>query len=305
MLPPGGFLPLWHGPPAGAVDAIAGSRAGPMPPSVPLLENLALNVTRQCNLRCRFCYNLPNLQTTSQGALRADEVARLLKAGRPYRAPGCVLTILGGEPLLDEEKLLAVAQAAAREGMKVLVSTNGTCVSDRFARQARALRLDVQVSVDGPSAAVHDAARGPGVFARLSAGIETLARHGVRPIVSLICHQGNLGSLEDFYTWAREAGAAEARFIPLKLLGGAPSSDLRAVPLPDLMRTARAMFERRPEFLAMAGRDAFSVLGVTWSPSNSATTNSATRTNPSTSLPPISPACSPKSGFQRPKNRCP
>lgn len=49
---------------------------------------------------------------------------------------------------------------AQRQGFETLVSTNGTLVTDDFARQARDAGLQVQVSLDGHTAALNDAVRG-------------------------------------------------------------------------------------------------------------------------------------------------
>jgi radical SAM protein with 4Fe4S-binding SPASM domain len=239
------------------------SPAHPSLPGPPLygarIENVAMNLTKRCNLRCRFCYYLPQLTTDTAEELSAAEMVAFLRAVRPCLGKQPVLTILGGEPLLEADKLLTVAEQAIRQRMVVLVSTNGTQVTEAFARRAAVLGLQVQVSLDGPTAALHDAVRGRGAFTRAMAGVRTLVQQRAHTILSMVCHRGNLDSLEAYYRFALASGVNEARFIPLKALGGATDGAFAPVPMDELLRRAFAIFQQHPEFLPLAGRDAFTI----------------------------------------------
>jgi radical SAM protein with 4Fe4S-binding SPASM domain len=80
----------------------------------------------------------------------------------------------------------------------------------------------------------------------------------------MVSHDRNLGELEDYYDLALALGVREARFIPLKILGGACGGDAPTPPpMLDLMLAAHRLFARRPEFRKLAGRDAFSILAST------------------------------------------
>ena len=227
------------------------------------IESVAINITRRCNLRCRFCYNLPYLTSSNANELQIAEIVAFLQQLRPFLSKHPILTLLGGEPLLDTEKLLEVAEHALRQSFTVLVSTNGMRVTDDFAQRAAKLGMQVQVSLDGHTAALHDAVRGTGAFAGAVAGVRTLVRHKVHTIISMVCHQGNLAYLEDFYRFAGELGVNEARFIPLKCLGGAIQGEFSPVPLDKLLCHAFDIFSRRPEFLSLTGRDAFAIMANT------------------------------------------
>ena len=196
---------------------------------VAAIENVAVNITRRCNLNCSFCYNLGKPVTSREVELSVSEVASFLKSVQGSLAPKPTLMLLGGEPLLVAEKVLAVAKAAGDLGIQVLVSTNGTLVTDDFARGARKTRLHVQVSLDGDKAALHDAVRGKGAFDRTIRGIKVLLRHKTYVILSMVCHEGNMSCLEDYYQLATELGVREARFIPLKRIGGAMEGTFRPV----------------------------------------------------------------------------
>ncbi len=246
---------------------IVGDGLAVIPPSPvvsePRIENIAVNVTLRCNLRCRFCYNLGQLAAGADGELAADEVVRVLDAARPFLGAKPSLSLLGGEPLLDPEKTLAIAGHAAQRGFQTIVSTNGIPVTPALARRARRAGLQVQVSVDGSEAALHDAVRGRGAFAKAVVGVRALVDAGAYTILSGVCHRGNLADLERFYDLALALGVREARFIPLKRMGGMPASGLEPSPLPDLMREAAGLFRRRPALRSLTGRDAFSIVYTT------------------------------------------
>ncbi len=238
-----------------------GRPAPPRPPAPTRIENVALNLTRRCNLRCAMCYNLPYLQTDGASELPEAEMVAFLRSVKPFLGKHATLTVLGGEPLLVPEKLFTVAEAGERLGLGVLVSTNGLLVTDAVARRAAALRLQMQVSLDGPTAALHERVRGTGTFAPTVAGIRMLVDAGAHVIVSMVCDRDTLRHLEAYYDFARSLGVAEARFIPLKRLGGA--AEATPVPLPALLHTAYALFTRRPDLRPLLGRDALSILGAT------------------------------------------
>jgi len=229
----------------------------------PKIENLAINLTSRCNLRCEFCYYRDSLQAAPQGEITSAEICRFLNDARPLSAKSASLVILGGEPLLEPEKLLAVAAHARKRGLKCLVSTNGTLVTSALAAEARRLGLEMQVSIDGPDTTIHDAVRGRGSFERAVAGVRALVAARVHTIISMVCHQQIAGRLNEFFSLAANLGVQEARFIPLKRLGGASRSGQRPMLLSRLMHETRTMLSRRPEFLRLMGRDAFSILANT------------------------------------------
>lgn len=242
------------GPPAGPPK---GREPGPG------IANISINVTARCNLRCRFCYNQDPGHAPVGDELSAQEVTQFLDSIRPLLTGDCSLTLLGGEPLLVADKTLSLARYGRRHGLQTIVSTNGHAVTDDFADAARRCRLQVQVSLDGPTAQAHDAIRGPGSYDRALAAIRRLVDRRVFTIVSLVCHSGNVHLLEPFYSLAQSLGVNEARFIPLKRLGGACKAGLAPVDPKDLIVAASSMLRRHPEFRTLMGRDALSILAGT------------------------------------------
>lgn len=249
-----------------AMGIVSDGRNAPPPAGAvpePGIANISVNVTARCNLRCRFCYNLDSLSTAPAMELTADEIIGFLDSIQPHVTRDCSLALLGGEPLLCPDKTLALARYDRRHGWQTIVSTNGHHVTDDFADEAKRNRLQVQVSLDGANAALHDAVRGAGAFERTLCGIRRLVSRRAFTILNLVCHRGNLDGLEAFYSLARELGVNEARFIPLKRLGGACKTGLEPVDPKDLVASAASLFRRHPEFRSLLGRDALSILTTT------------------------------------------
>ncbi len=193
----------------------AGRRRERKPPS-PRIENISINVTACCNLRCRFCYNLDRLAMSDEGELTADEMGAFLSATRRNLGRRPTLSLLGGEPLRRDDVVLAVAARARHLGFASSISTNGTLVTDAFARSAKRIGLQVQVSVDGATAETNDATRGAGTFEKAISGIRRLVSAGTHTVLCFVCHTGNIHELRNYFDLAREIGVPEVRFIPLK-----------------------------------------------------------------------------------------
>ena len=134
---------------------------------VPELKMLHLQLTRKCNLHCRFCGQ--DHCDPAEAMDFADWLA-VLDQLREY-APGAAVVLWGGEPLLYP-RFREVAEYAAERGFPLDLITNGTLIADH-ADLLRTHFRRIFVSVDGP-AAVHDGIRGRGAFARVRSGLELL-----------------------------------------------------------------------------------------------------------------------------------
>lgn len=232
------------------------------------LENIAINITRRCNLRCPFCYNLEAPAGNGDNDLTCDEIITFLRETKSALSRKPSLALVGGEPLEFPEKVIAVSNYAIKHRFNTLVSTNGTKITDQFAQQAREIGLEVQVSIDGHNAETNDPLRGKGTFEKASRGIQILVRHGVYSIMCMICHSGNFEYLQDFYELADSLGVNEARFIPLKHVGGGAKCNLKPVNMEEMMKKAVRIFNNRKDLRRLMGRDCFTITANTCRLSN-------------------------------------
>jgi len=127
---------------------------GRRPSRRPSIENVTVNVTHRCNLRCTHCF-LEDGRKVDE-SLDIGDLTRFLEQGRKYIAKNVNFAILGGEPMMAKEKTLAVAELASRWGGEATVSTNGHLMDPSFAQSAKDLGLIVQVSLEGSTPEVND-----------------------------------------------------------------------------------------------------------------------------------------------------
>jgi 12,18-didecarboxysiroheme deacetylase len=104
------------------------------------------NVTQRCNLRCVHCYahskdiNYDNELTTQQGKELIDDLAEF---GTP------VILFSGGEPLMRKD-LPELAAYATSRGIRAVISTNGTLITEKMAKTLKDIGLSyVGISLDG------------------------------------------------------------------------------------------------------------------------------------------------------------
>ncbi|MBX3480404.1 MAG: radical SAM protein [Caulobacter sp.] len=147
------------------------------------LATLWLNTGTLCNLACLNCYieSTPTNDalewlTLAEATAYLDEIADL---GLTTREIG----VTGGEPFMNPD-IMAILETALERGFEVLVLTNAMTPMGHRRPALLALkdrhgdRLTLRVSLDHWSAAVHEAERGAGSWARAIDGLKWLSDNG-------------------------------------------------------------------------------------------------------------------------------
>lgn len=98
-------------------------------------KDLIISVTRDCNLRCRFCYS-----ERAAAIIDVDTIEHLLRKYQPSR-----VTLTGGEPLLHPhiERIVKIVSASAE---KVSLCTNGTLLTPKMTRLLSKLHVKLYIS---------------------------------------------------------------------------------------------------------------------------------------------------------------
>ncbi len=218
---------------------------------------LVWNVTRSCNLRCLYCYanasprRDPSEMTTEEGYRLIDELAG-------YGVP--VLILSGGEPLARPD-LVELASHAASRGLRVVLSTNGTLLTDDVAAALADARVSyVGVSIDGLPEG-NDALRGvPGAFRRALQGLWRCRDQGLRVGLRVTLTRYNAQEVPDVLALALRGGIP--RFCVYHLVYAGRGNDLRGADLDARERRGVVSFLiREAERMAEADRD-FELLTV-------------------------------------------
>jgi mycofactocin biosynthetic radical S-adenosylmethionine protein MftC len=189
-----------------------------LPPTfpAPALQSLYLHLTTRCNLACPHCY----VNSPSQGDLPTSQVLRLVDELRD--AGGNRVTLSGGEPLLHPDIRGILRYAAARAQVQLL--SNGTRLDrDWVAFLAQEVNPDIQLSLDGSRAEIHDRIRGPGSFAATLKAVGLLQEAGLGGQITLAATimRPNLKDLPEIMRLAQALGVAQVRFLPVRRVGRA------------------------------------------------------------------------------------
>lgn len=138
---------------------------------------VVFNCTRRCNLKCVHCYShSENKAYTDE--LTTGEAKALIKDLADYGAP--VILFSGGEPLMRKD-LFELIECATNLGVRAVISTNGTMITEEIAQKLKQYKLSyVGVSLDGLKE-VNNKFRGSDeAFDRALAGIRNCQKAGIK-----------------------------------------------------------------------------------------------------------------------------
>ncbi len=192
-----------------------------------------LLITYRCNLRCRVC-DLPDRAVARRKAGDRELDTKELRAVlRDMKAIGTLgVGVTGGEPMLRED-VLDVLSAGTRLGMHMHLNTDGYRMDRTAARGVvRAGTRSVNVSIDGATAAEHDAARHRvGAFRDATAALGALraarrSPEALRLTAVTVLTSKNVDRIEAVAAAALAAGADRLGVIPVHDFGqGEPAAE--------------------------------------------------------------------------------
>jgi mycofactocin radical SAM maturase len=165
---------------------------------------LTWELTYACNLACVHCLSSsgrrdPRELTTAECMRVIDELERMQVF---------YVNIGGGEPTVRRD-FWDLLDYATSHHVGVKFSTNGSRITaEKAQRLAGSDYVDVQVSIDGATAEVNDAIRGPGSYRTALTAMERLAGAGFRGFkLSVVLTRQNAGQLDAFKALADGYGA--------------------------------------------------------------------------------------------------
>lgn len=207
------------------------------------------NATRRCNLRCLHCYS-GSEDKEYPGELTTEEAREVIRDLAEFGVS--VLIFSGGEPLLRRD-IFELASLASSEGIKTVLSTNGTLITESIAEKIKKAGFSyVGVSLDGVSE-VHDRVRGVGgAFANTVRGIRNLMKIGVRVGVRFTITRYNYREIPAVFDFVEREGISRLCFYHLVYVGrGRVEHD---VPLEEKRRIMDYILARTRD-LCERGRD--------------------------------------------------
>jgi mycofactocin biosynthetic radical S-adenosylmethionine protein MftC len=165
---------------------------------------LTWELTYACNLACVHCLSSsgrrdPRELSTAECKAVIDELERMQVF---------YVNIGGGEPTVRPD-FWELLDYATEHRVGVKFSTNGVRIdATAAARLAGSDYVDVQISLDGATAEVNDAVRGPGSYATAITAMTNLAEAGFTGFkLSAVVTRHNLSQLDEFKAIADRYGA--------------------------------------------------------------------------------------------------
>jgi mycofactocin biosynthetic radical S-adenosylmethionine protein MftC len=165
---------------------------------------LTWELTYACNLACVHCLSSSGRRDPRE--LSTQECKRVID--ELERMQVFYVNIGGGEPTVRPDFWELVDYATAHH-VGVKFSTNGLRITPEVAaRLASSDYIDVQISLDGATAEVNDAVRGPGSYAMALAAMANLAAAGFAGFkISVVMTRHNVSQLDAFKALADRFGA--------------------------------------------------------------------------------------------------
>ena len=174
------------------------------------------NITRRCNLKCVHCYahakdlSFKNELSTKEGKILLDDLAQ-------FGAP--VILFSGGEPTTRKD-LPELAAYAISKGMRAVISTNGTLISQKMAGILKDIGLSyVGISVDGMEE-INDRFRGvKGAFNAALKGIKNCKDAGIKVGLRFTINKFNVNEIPNIFNLIEDMEIPRACFYHLVYAG--------------------------------------------------------------------------------------
>ncbi|MBI2310961.1 MAG: radical SAM protein [Betaproteobacteria bacterium] len=215
---------------------------------------VAWNLTRLCNLACGHCYlNAVQRRRESPDELNTLEALSVVKQIADL-APGAMLVLSGGEPLLRRD-LPVLVKAAAKRGLMPVIGTNGTLLNPRRAAELKdAGAAGVGVSLDSAEPAFHDRLRGlAGAWEGAMRGIRAARGAGLAVLLQATMFAENRRELVLLADIAESLGAIAFNVFFLVCTGrGARWTDLPPAAYEETLADIVRLQRERPELVMRA-----------------------------------------------------
>ncbi|HMY70891.1 MAG TPA: radical SAM protein, partial [Blastocatellia bacterium] len=203
----------------------------PAPMPFPL-QTLVLNVTNQCNLSCKYCYEfgedrlaMPEGKTKFMDEATAFAAVDFLLAQSPGRR-AVHLTFFGGETLMNFKVVRATIDYARQQAhaagkyIDFSLTTNATLLTEPVIEYLAEQHVGVTISIDGPQE-MNDQLRvfsnGQGSYEMIAPKIKALlAKHRTRPIAARVTLTSQVVDVKKIYRHLKdELGFHEVGFAPV------------------------------------------------------------------------------------------
>jgi 12,18-didecarboxysiroheme deacetylase len=174
------------------------------------------NVGQRCNLKCVHCYS-QSKDIEYPNELNTKEAKAMLDGLAEYGAP--VILFSGGEPLMRED-LMELITYARDKGLRAVISTNGTLITEEKAEELKKFGLSyVGISLDGLKE-TNDKFRGiEGAFDDALQGIRNCQKVGIKVGLRFTINKRNVKDIPGIFKLIEEENIPRVCFYHLVYSG--------------------------------------------------------------------------------------
>ncbi len=186
---------------------------------------IAWEITRACAFACRHCRAEAQPRRDPR-ELTTEEAFHLIDQIREFGDPILILT--GGDPMMRRDLVDVLSYAVGRGLRTSLTPTTTRLVTPQALARVRAAGVRrIAISIDGSSAAAHDAFRGfPGSFEIALSIARAAAEAGLSLQVNTTISRYNLRQLDELAELVSSLGAVQWSLFFLVPTGRAPVADM-------------------------------------------------------------------------------
>ncbi|MFQ5713759.1 MAG: 12,18-didecarboxysiroheme deacetylase [Candidatus Scalinduaceae bacterium] len=174
------------------------------------------NVGQRCNLKCVHCYS-QSKDIEYPDELNTKDAKAMLDGLAEYGAP--VILFSGGEPLMRED-LMELITYARDKGLRAVISTNGTLITEEKAEELKKFGLSyVGISLDGLRE-TNDKFRGiEGAFDDALQGIRNCMKVGIKVGLRFTINKRNAQDIPGIFKLIEEENIPRVCFYHLVYSG--------------------------------------------------------------------------------------
>ncbi len=189
---------------------------------------LFLQITRECNLRCRLCTVWKNKDPKE--ALKLNDKVNFLKKlfkwlknqNKNYQNFFSVI-FTGGEPFLYPEQVFKIAKTCKKNKINSFINTNGSLIRTDLEKILNSGLTAISISIDSHDSEIHDNLRGmPGLFNHLIKIIKQMTylkknmNYPTKIYVQSILGAWNINSLSEHINFFEKLGVDGILFQPIQ-----------------------------------------------------------------------------------------
>lgn len=182
---------------------------GDFPERLTLPLGIQLELTENCNLTCKHCYNNSGSKNIGKNNLKPREWVEI--ANHIVSHGGVFQVILsGGEPLLLGDHLFDIMDIFHNDGCRFILITNGYLLDDDKIERLKKYNFAwLQISIDGTNADVHDDFRQKeGSWQRAISAAVKVSHAGIPLKIASSLQPSEIYRIEDFVSQAYHLGAS-------------------------------------------------------------------------------------------------